>query len=64
MPFSRRILHMGRPGNQAHYTGVTSAMLYQLSYKRTQTPLPHYTNHVTVLEKEKQSEKITGCRLY
>ena len=47
MPFSRRfypkrltvmcayILRMGGPGNRTHYPGVTSAMLYQLSYRRT-----------------------------
>ena len=47
MPFSRRfypkrltvmcayILHMGGPGNRTYYPGVTSAMLYQLSYRRT-----------------------------
>ena len=45
MPFSRRfypkrltimcayILCMGGPGNRTHYPGVTSAMLYQLSYR-------------------------------
>ena len=44
MPFSRHfnqsntvmrsyILHMVGPGNQTHYPGVTSAMLYHLSYK-------------------------------
>ena len=44
MPFSRRfypkrltvmcayILRMGGPGNRTHYPGVTSTMLYQLSY--------------------------------
>ena len=26
---------MGGPGNRTHYPGVTSAMLYQLSYRRT-----------------------------
>ena len=48
MPFSRRfyhkrltvmcayILRMGGPGDRTHYPGVTSAMLYQLSYRRTQ----------------------------
>ena len=47
MPFSRRfypkrltvshvcILRMGGPGNRTHYPGVTSAMLYQLSHRRT-----------------------------
>ena len=47
MPFSRRfypkrltvmcayILRMGGPGDRTHYPGVTSAMLYQLSYRRT-----------------------------
>ena len=46
MPFSGRfypkrltvmcayILRMGGPGNRTHYPGVTSAMLYQLSYRR------------------------------
>ena len=46
MPFSRRfypkrltvmcayILRMGGPGNRTHYPGVTSAMLYQLCYRR------------------------------
>ena len=46
MPFSRRfypkrltvmcayILRMGGPGNRTHYPGVTSAKLYQLSYRR------------------------------
>ena len=47
MPFSRRfypkrltvmcayILRMGGPGGRTHYPGVTSAMLYQLSHRRT-----------------------------
>ena len=47
MPFSRRfypkrltvmcayILRMGGPGDRTHYPGVTSTMLYQLSYRRT-----------------------------
>ena len=31
------ILRMGGPGDRTHYPGVTSAMLYQLSYRRTTT---------------------------
>ena len=49
MPFSKHfypkrlayILRMGHPGNWTHYPGVTSAMLYQMSYKRA----PQYCGH-------------------